>query len=73
MEQKQYDLAINVFKKAPLLKRNLDDDLLDIHYNLALVYEESGDKQNALKHFKRVYAEKISYKNVEEKIKDLEK
>ncbi len=71
--QKQFDLAINVFKKAPLQKRNLDDDLVEIHYNLALIYEESGDKNNALKHFKRVYSENINYKDVAQKVENLEK
>ncbi len=71
--QKQFDLAINVFKKAPLQKRNLDDDLIELHYNLALIYEESGDKNNALKHFKRVYSENISYKDVAQKVESIEK
>jgi len=72
-KQKKYDLAIDVFKKAPLLKRNLDNDLMEVHYNLALVYEESGDKENALKHFKKVYAQDVGYHDVAKKIKSLEK
>lgn len=71
--QKQFDLAIDVFKKAPLRKRNLDDDLIELHYNLALIYEESGDKNNALKHFKRVYSENINYRDVSQKVESLEK
>ncbi|MEW6610076.1 MAG: DUF4236 domain-containing protein [Patescibacteria group bacterium] len=71
--QKQFDLAISVFKKAPLLKRNLDDELMELHYNLALIYEESGDKNNALKHFKKVYAENVNYRNVAQKVESLEK
>ncbi|HEX7017690.1 MAG TPA: DUF4236 domain-containing protein [Patescibacteria group bacterium] len=71
--QKKYDLAIDVFKKAPLLKRNLDADLLELHYNLGLVYEEAGKKKEALKHFKKVYAYDINYKEVKNKIEKLEK
>lgn len=63
-----YDLAIEVFKKAPLMKRNLDETLLELHYNLGLVYETSGDKNNALKHFKKVYAYDMNYKSVKGKI-----
>ncbi|MEI6514126.1 MAG: DUF4236 domain-containing protein [bacterium] len=70
---KQYDLAINVFKKGPLQKRNLDDDLMELHYSLALIYKESGDRANALKHFKRVYAENVSYKDVAQNVEELEK
>lgn len=70
---KKYPLAIDVFKKAPLQKRNLDDDLLETHYNLAEVYEVSGDKKNALKHFSKVYAYDMNYKEVNEKVSNLEK
>lgn len=66
--QKQYDLAISVFRKAPLQKRNLNEDLLEVHYNLGLIYEKSGDKENAQKHFKRVYAHDVGYRDVKEKI-----
>ncbi|MBN1384169.1 MAG: DUF4236 domain-containing protein [Elusimicrobia bacterium] len=72
-QQKKYDLAIEVLKKAPLQKRNLDDDLLEVHYSLALVYELSGDNKNALKHYKKVYTQNISYRDVADKIKGLEK
>ncbi len=71
--KKKYDLAIEVFKKAPLKKQILDDDLIETHYNFGLVYEASGDKENALKHFNRVYAYDASYKDVNEKIKGLER
>lgn len=71
--QKRYDLAIDVFKKAPLRKRNLDSDLLELHYNFGLVYEEAGKKKDALKHFKKVYAYDINYKEVKDKVEKLEK
>ena len=70
-QKKQYDLAIDVYKRAPLRKRNLDEDLKGIHYSLASVYEEAGDKKNALKHYKRVYAEDMGYKEVAEKVAQL--
>lgn len=71
--EKKYDLAINVFKKAPLLKHNLDKDLMEVHYNLAILYEESGDKMNALKHFKKVYAQDSEYRDVTKKMEALDK
>jgi len=67
------DLAIEEFKKAPLLKRMLDADLMEVHYNLAFIYEKSGDKNNALKHYKKVYAQDIGYSDVAKRITDLEK
>lgn len=66
--KKQHDLAIEVFKKAPLTKRNLDDGLLELHYNLGLVYDAAGQKANAQKHFKKVYTYNMSYKDVLSKI-----
>lgn len=71
--KKQHDLAIDVFKKAPLRKRNLDDELLELHYNLGIVYENAGDKKNSLKHFKKVYAYDIKFRDIQEKINVLEK
>lgn len=66
--KKQHDLAIEVFKKAPLTKRNLDDGLLELHYNLGLIYEAAGQKANAQKHFKKVYAYNMNYKDVLSKV-----
>ncbi len=70
--QNEFGMAIDVFKKAPLQKRKLDDDLMEVHYNLAMIYKDSGDTKNALKHFKKVYANDIEYRDVEEQIESLE-
>jgi tetratricopeptide (TPR) repeat protein len=69
---KKYDIAIDTFKRAPLLKRNLDADLLEIHYNMGIVYNNSGDKKNALKHFKKIYAINANYNNVGQLISEIE-
>lgn len=66
--KEQHDLAIEVFKKASLTKRNLDDGLLELHYNLGLVYDAAGQKANAQKHFKKVYAYDMNYKDVLSKV-----
>jgi len=66
--KEQHDLAIEVFKKASLTKRNLDDGLLELHYNLGIVYDAAGQKANAQKHFKKVYAYNMNYKDVLSKI-----
>ena len=69
--QKKFDLAIDVFKKAPLLKRNLDDNLIELHYNLAMIYEESWNTGDALKHYKKVYTYDVGYRDVATKIENL--
>lgn len=71
--QKKYNLAIEVFKKAPLKKQIMDSDLIDTHYNFGNVYAAAGDRENALKHFNRVYAYNANYKDASKKIEKLEK
>jgi tetratricopeptide (TPR) repeat protein len=63
-----YETSISVLKQAPLLKRKLGDELLSIHYLLGLNYKNTSDKKNSLKHFKRVYAVNVNYKNVKEEV-----
>lgn len=70
-EQKKYDLAIEALKNAPLQKRKLDDDLKEIHYNLAEAYLETGNKKKAEQHFKRVFTQDARYRDVAEKLKSL--
>ncbi len=70
-ESAQYELAIESLKKAPLLKRNLDEDLKVTHYMLGKTYDKLGDKQSAIKHLNRIYAQDISYEDVSERIKSL--
>lgn len=70
-EKGEIDNAIGVLQKAPLRKRNLDSDLLDTHYLLGSLYLEKNDKQNALKHLKKVVLEDIMYKDANEKIEQI--
>lgn len=71
--KKEYDMAIEIMKKGPLRKRKFDQDLLEFHYNLAAIYEEASDKKNALKHYRKVYAEDSSFRDVVKKLEILEK
>jgi len=66
------DLAIETLKRAPLLKRNLDGALMEIHYNLGIILEDQGNKKEALRHFNRVYSQDASYADVAAKIKLIE-
>ncbi|MBI3933608.1 MAG: hypothetical protein HY316_02885, partial [Acidobacteria bacterium] len=42
-------------------------------YELAAAQETAGDRQAALKNFMEVYARNIDYRNVAERIRDLQK
>jgi tetratricopeptide (TPR) repeat protein len=72
IETKQWDLAIEVLKKAPMLKRNLDYDLKSIHYSLALIYEETGEQKLAIKHLNKIYSQDIGYKDISQRLKNLQ-
>lgn len=71
-EKEQYQVAVEVLQRAPLSKRKLDDDLMEIHYNLAASYEKLGDKKNALRHYKRVYSNDVNYLDVKKKVENNE-
>ena len=71
-EQKKYDLAIEAWKNAPLHKRKFDEDLKEIHYNLAEAYNELGNKKKAKRHLERIAAQDAEYRDVREKLEALE-
>jgi tetratricopeptide (TPR) repeat protein len=70
-EQKEYTNAIGILQKASLRKRNLDSDLMEIHYTLGVSNSMVGDKKTALKHFKKVSRVDESYKDVADQITQL--
>lgn len=70
---KKYDMAIEVFKRGPLRKINLDSYLLQLHYMLGIAYKEKGDKQNAIRELNRVYAYDVNYRDVSKELSALQK
>lgn len=62
------DAAIEVLKRAPLTKRPLTLDLVEVIYALGLLYEKTGDKRKAKSSFERVYAYDAFFKEVATKI-----
>lgn len=68
----QGELAIETLERAPIHRQQLSDELLAIHYRLGRLHEQSGDRDRALHHFKRVYARDISYRDVRERVHRLE-
>lgn len=71
IEQKEHTNAIDVLQKASLRKRNLDSDLMEIHYTLGVSNSMVGDKKTALKHFKKVLKVDEGYKDVADQITQL--
>ena len=70
-ERGQCETAIEVLKRAPLQKRNLTEELLQVHYVLGSYYLRLGDKKSALRHFRRVYAHSMDYRDVKAQIEAL--
>jgi len=64
----QYSVAVEVLKRAPLRKRNLTPELVEILYLLGEGYEKLGDMAHAKRCFERVYAVDAGFKEVAEKV-----
>lgn len=72
LAQEKPDLAVETLRNAPLRKRNLGAELVEIHYLLGMAYETMGDRKKALRHFNRVYSHDVSFPGVEEAISRLD-
>ena len=72
VQKNEYAMAIEVLKKAPLLKHVYDATLFEIAYLLAFTYETIGDNTNALRYYRKIYVQDVGYKDVKEKIDILE-
>ena len=71
LEKGVHPAAIRWYEKA-LTISNIDEEARTaLHYELAAVYEASGNKQSALSHFMQVYGSNIDYRDVAERIKAL--
>lgn len=69
---KEYEMAIDVLKRGPTRKTNLDSYLLQLHYLLGTAYKEKGVKTDAIREFKRVYSFDMNYKEVKKELSELE-
>lgn len=65
------DIALQTLLNGPVSKRKMTNELSVFRYVLAECYEANGDKANALKQYKKIYAYDITYKDVAEKIEKL--
>ena len=66
------DLAIQTLEQAPIHKRTLTDALVQIHYHLGILYQKQDNPAQALHHFTRVYARDITFRDVKERVRELE-
>ena len=71
MDKSDYHLALTVLETGPMLKRNMDGDMVPYRYMLGRCYEEIGQRAKAVKQFMRVHAEDASFMDVEDRLKKL--
>jgi len=64
----QYDIAAAQLQKAEEELPTMDSQKMAILYELGETLEAQGDMEQALSHFKQIYAVDIGYKDVAEKI-----
>jgi tetratricopeptide (TPR) repeat protein len=72
MEKRMPALAVRWYKRA-LETPDLDEEaLMALQYDLGVAYEQAGDSRNALERFTEVYSQNIDFRDVAEKIRELQ-
>ena len=63
--------AIEACNRGPLSRRELDHDLLALHFSLAEAYEAAGDRKNALGEYEKVRVVDAAFEGVEDRMEKL--
>lgn len=72
MEKKMPAIAVKWYNRA-LETPGLDEEAsLALQYDLGLAYEQAGDSRNALERFTEVYSQNIDFRDVADKIRELQ-
>ena len=67
-KRKIFDLAASTLQDAIKEKLVFDDEKKDLIYNLGVVFESMGKKEDAIEQFKVIYKVDTSYRDVEAKV-----
>lgn len=67
-QKKQFDIAMEQLQKAVSELSIMDDTKKDILYEMGIVAEQMGRREEAAKYFKEIYAVDIGYRDVAQKI-----
>ena len=72
MEKKMPSVAVKWYVRA-LETPGLDEEaVMSLQYDLGLAYEQAGDPRNALERFTEVIGQNIDFRDVAEKVRDLQ-
>jgi tetratricopeptide (TPR) repeat protein len=72
-ELRWLDVAMDYIKKAQKLPKLTDRENLNLNYMMGLIFKDTGDRNNALKLFKKIYAADSNFKSVAKEIRELER
>jgi tetratricopeptide (TPR) repeat protein len=67
-KRKMFDLAARALQNAIKEKPVFDDEKKDLVYNLGIVFESMGKKEDAIEQFKQIYEMDIGYRDVGKKV-----
>jgi tetratricopeptide (TPR) repeat protein len=72
MDKKMPAIAVKWYKRA-METPGLDEEaLMALEYDLGVAYEQAGDSRNALERYTEVYSQNIDFRDVADKIRDLQ-
>lgn len=72
MEKKMPAIAVRWYKRALETPGLEEEAMMALQYDLGLAYEQAGDSRNALERFTEVYSQNIDFRDVAEKIRELQ-
>ena len=67
------EIALEVLLQGPTRKRKMDLDIAEFRYMLGVVYESLNQKKNAIKQYNKIMAFDSFYRDVAERLDNLEK
>ena len=67
-KRKMFDLAARTLQDAIKEKPSFDDEKKDLIYNIGIVLESMGKKEEAIEQFKQIYEQDAGYKDVSAKV-----
>jgi len=68
-ERGMRDLAIGTLRRAAEEKAEFDDEQKELLYTLAEIHEQGGEREEAIKHYKAIFAADIAYRDVAAKVR----
>lgn len=72
LEKGMYTLAVESFKKGPVLKRTINPVVMEAKYWLGVTYTILGDSKKASTQLSTVYAEDVNFRDVARYVEELD-